>query len=71
MPGSHALVWALTVSGQTVYVGGVFESIGGQSRTGLAGISATTGDATSWNPQAEGEVTTLALSGQRFSSASS
>ena len=64
MPGSYPLVWALTVSGQTVYVGGVFESIGGQSRTGLAAISATTGDATSWNPQAESEVTTLALSGQ-------
>lgn len=43
-------VRALAVSGSTVYAGGEFESIGGQSRAGLAALDADTGVATPWNP---------------------
>ena len=46
-------VKALAVSGTSVYAGGAFRKIGGQSRTGAAEISATSGLATSWNPGAD------------------
>lgn len=42
-------VQAVAVSGSTVYVGGDFTSIGGQPRTGLAAIDASTGQPTAWN----------------------
>jgi hypothetical protein len=64
---------ALALSGSTLYVGGVFSSIGGQSRGNLAALDATpsgSGGATGWNPSvsfANGlsspVVSALALSG--------
>ncbi len=56
-------VLALTVSGSTVYAGGTFTSIGGQSRSDLAALDGTTALATAWNPNAAGTVDALALSG--------
>jgi trimeric autotransporter adhesin len=56
-------VVALAVSGSTVYAGGWFTTIGGQSRTGIAALSAGSGLATAWNPDANGFVYTLAVSG--------
>jgi hypothetical protein len=56
-------VHTLAVSGTTVYAGGSFSSIGGQSRANLAALDATTGAATPWNPTVGGTVTTLAVSG--------
>jgi hypothetical protein len=56
---------SLVVSGADVYVGGGFNSIGGQTRFGLAklGTGGTgTADAT-WDPHASGPVNALALSG--------
>ena len=64
--GSYPYVCALAVSGSTVYVGGEFTSIGGQSRLGIAALDATSGLATAWNPNAAGTnlyVTALAVSG--------
>ena len=37
-----------------LYVGGEFSSIGGQTRNNLAGITTSTGIATSWNPNVTG-----------------
>lgn len=54
-------VTTLVVKGNTVYVGGDFQSIGGQSRRYLAAIDATTGAATSWNPMAQSSVYALAV----------
>ncbi|MGH7451425.1 MAG: hypothetical protein ACRENG_08790, partial [bacterium] len=51
----------IVVSGATVYVGGNFTSIGGQQRNGLAALNATTGQATSWNPNAANIVRTLSI----------
>jgi trimeric autotransporter adhesin len=45
-------VRAIAVSDSTVYVGGVFTSIGGQTRNYIAALDATTGLATTWNPNA-------------------
>ena len=63
-PGVAGFIRTLAVSGSTVYVGGQFTSAGGQSRTNLAAIDATTGAATSWDPEATGGVVNgIALSG--------
>ena len=51
------------VSGNTVYVGGIFTSIGGQPRNRIAAIDATTGLATAWNPNADSWEQSLAVSG--------
>jgi hypothetical protein len=45
-------VLALAVSGSTIYVGGVFTSIGASSHGYLAAVDAATGLATQWNPGA-------------------
>jgi WD40 repeat protein len=52
---------SLSPDGKTVYVGGKFQHIGTSvaARSDLAAVSAGTGDATSWNPNPNGEVTGL------------
>ncbi len=68
-PYGNANVSTLAVSGSTVYAGGWFTSIGGQSRSGIAAVSASSGSATAWNPKAGGgtsigsPVLALAVSG--------
>ena len=61
--GSSPYVSALVVSGSTVYAGGGFGSIGGQSRHCIAALDATTGNATAWKPHADSDVYALAVSG--------
>jgi hypothetical protein len=73
-PAPNLTVEALAVSGSTVYVAGTFTSVetnlkpGGTPRKGLAAIEASTGKATSWNPEGSGpggfvDVDALAISG--------
>jgi hypothetical protein len=50
--GSGEYVSSLAISGTTVYAGGFFNSIGGQTRNNIAALDATTGNATAWNPNA-------------------
>jgi hypothetical protein len=57
------VVRVITISGSTVYVSGEFTGIGGQTRNGLAALDASTGNATPWNPNADGRVSALAVSG--------
>lgn len=61
--GGSSVVNMLVTSGSTVYVGGTFVIIGGQLRNNIAAIDSSTGVATSWNPNANNNVTTLALNG--------
>ncbi len=61
--GEWFTVQTLALSGPTVYVGGIFTSMGGQPRSNLAAIDATTGLANNWNPQADGMVYVLKVAG--------
>jgi hypothetical protein len=51
-------VFALAEDGNTIYLGGVFTTVGASSRVNLAAVDATTGLTTSWDAQAD-----LGLSG--------
>ena len=62
-PAPNGRVRALQISGSTVYVGGDFTTIGGQSRPYLAAINANTGTASGWNPSPNGAVAALLLRG--------
>jgi hypothetical protein len=53
----------IALSGSTVYLGGSFTNIGGKIINWLAAIDSTTGIATSWNPNADGPIKTLFISG--------
>jgi hypothetical protein len=57
-------VAALATNGDTVYVGGFFNTAGGASRGGVAAIDATTGLATAWDPGPAGRVTQFILNGE-------
>jgi flagellar hook capping protein FlgD/beta-propeller uncharacterized protein DUF5122 len=68
-------VYALAVGGGKVYAGGDFNYLGGQSRSHIAALdTAATGNATSWNPNANNTVLALDLTpnalnvGGRFTS---
>jgi hypothetical protein len=61
-PNADNVVWALAVSGSTVYAGGDFTTIGGQARNRIAALDAA-GNATAWNPNASDTVYALAVSG--------
>ncbi len=63
--GPATSVGDIVVGGSTVYIGGFFTSVGGQSRTNIAALDANlnTNNATAWNPGAGGPVDALAISG--------
>jgi hypothetical protein len=60
-PFSTFYVKAVVASGGTVYVGGRFKVVGGQNRSCIAAVDAATATPSSWNPDADGPVNTLAL----------
>jgi ubiquitin-protein ligase len=65
----HVIALAVSGDGSTVYAGGYFNvsksspSIGGADRNYIAALSASTGLATDWDPNANGGVCALAVSG--------
>ena len=59
-----AVVETLAVAVSTIYAGGVFTTIGGQTRNNLAALSVADGTATNWDPNPNSEVATLGVSGQ-------
>ncbi len=56
-PEASNRVYAIAVSGPTVYVGGSFTTMGGVQRNALAAFDATTGQLTSWDPDASSWLT--------------
>lgn len=58
-----AVINALAVSGSTVYAGGSFSTIGGQTRNSIAALDATTGNASAWNPNSAGNINAIVVSG--------
>ena len=61
--GGSGVVFSLAVSGSTVYLGGLFTTVGATPRNNVAAVDATTGTATSWNPNVDSTVQALAVSG--------
>jgi hypothetical protein len=49
--------------GASVFVGGLFKKVNGQSRSRLAKVDAATGAVAAWAPKASGEVKALAVAG--------
>ena len=61
-------VWALALNGGVLYIGGDFDSLGGEPRAAVGAVDAATAAATSWNPSVGGafpwpEVRALAARG--------
>jgi hypothetical protein len=66
--GTDASVYALALSGTTLYVGGAFSNVGGQTRNRGAALDATSGAVLGWNPNASwvsgtGVIKCLAVAG--------
>jgi len=62
-PGANQIANVFLLESDTLYVGGEFTQIGGQTRNYLAALDATTGQVTSWDPNASWPVFALARSG--------
>lgn len=52
-------------AGDTIYLRGLFDEVGGQPRNDIAAVSATDGTVRAWNPQVGGSVDAVALSAGR------
>ena len=61
-PNANDRIYALAVSGSTVYAAGLFTSIGGQTRNRIAGLNAANGTATAFNPNPDNDVLALVVS---------
>jgi hypothetical protein len=59
-PQAGGEVDALVAQGKSLYVGGQFDQMGGQSRSNVAALDLKTGEATDWAPEADGPVAALA-----------
>lgn len=50
LPNPNFYVYSMSLSGTTVYMGGLFGTMGGQPRQGLAAVDATNGALAPWAP---------------------
>ncbi len=66
-PGANKEAYALAASpdGSTIYVGGLFSQVSGQSRLKVAAFSSATGVLTKWAPSANNKVFAIAVTGSR------
>jgi hypothetical protein len=60
-PEADNTVWALAVSGSTVYLGGDFATVGGAARAHVAAVDDAYGSTTGWNAGADGSVKALGI----------
>jgi hypothetical protein len=61
-PNANEIVFALAVSGSTIYVGGAFTTIGGSTTRNCLAAIGTDGTLTAWDPNANTIVAALAVS---------
>ncbi len=66
MGSSSSGVYSIAISSNTVYAGGDFTTVGALTRNRIAAIDATTGIATSWNPNCNGTVLSLLINGNNL-----
>ena len=59
---NNATINAMILSGNNLFIAGTFTRAGGQARNRLAAIDIKMAAVTNWNPDADGEVKTMALS---------
>ena len=65
-PDADGTVNCLQIAGDTIYAGGSFATIGGEARNRIAALDVSqdsTGTATAWDPNANGAVNSLLVSG--------
>ncbi len=62
-PGTTVYDMALATAGDLLYVGGAFETIGGETRNNIGAIDVESGTHTNWDPSADGIVYAVELSG--------
>jgi len=62
-PSVNGEVYAIAVSGSTVYIGGTFTTVNSSLRSYIAAIDANTGAVTDWDPYANGFVRAIAVDG--------
>ena len=62
-PDPDGEVRALTLSGNTLYVGGQFTSIAGEARANLAAVDLPSGELTSWDPATDYLVNDIQVAG--------
>jgi hypothetical protein len=62
-PTADNTIYSLDMGGKTIYAGGSFSTIGGETRNCIAALDATTGNALTWNPNADSIVRSLLVSG--------
>jgi hypothetical protein len=61
LPEPSGPIFAMKASGSVVYVGGNFERVGAEDLEFLAAVRADTGVPTTWNPEVDGDVYTIAV----------
>jgi hypothetical protein len=62
-PNPSSSVAAMSISGNTLFVAGIFTTIAGQSRNHAAAFDVTTGALLPWDPDTDGNVRALAVHG--------
>lgn len=63
-PDPDGEIYALALSGDTLYVGGYYATIAGQARNNISAVDVVTGNATSWNPDADSWVRVILVRGR-------
>jgi hypothetical protein len=66
LQSANSVISAVSVYGSTVYIGGIFDSVGGQARKNIAAVDTATGAATSWSPNANDKISCLCLNGSNM-----
>lgn len=64
-PTTNNIVRAMAIQGSTMYVGGYFTTLGGNTRLRIGAVDLTTGVASSWNPRSTGVVFALAATASK------